>query len=62
MNKTLQGEPIEEGASYVNKYFLLPTDMKAGDMITLSLDEGELLEGFYHMSAKVSSASGPQPA
>jgi hypothetical protein len=54
MNKTLKSEPIEEGASYVNKYFLLPTDLKAGDTITLSLDEGELPEGFYHMSAKVS--------
>lgn len=53
MNKTIEGVPVEEGASFVNKYFLLPTDTKASDTITLSLDEGELEEGYYHMSAKV---------
>lgn len=53
MNKTIEGVPVEEGASYVNKYFLLPTDIKSTDTITLSLDEGELEEGYYHMSAKV---------
>lgn len=57
MNKTIQGVPVEEGETFVNKYFLLPTDMKAGDTITLSLDEGELPEGFYQMSAKVRAAS-----
>lgn len=53
MNKTIEGVPVEEGASYVNKYFLLPSNLKATDKITLSLDEGELEEGYYHMSAKV---------
>lgn len=53
MNKTIEGVPVEEGASYVNKYFLLPTDTKSTDTITLSLDDGELEEGYYHMSAKV---------
>jgi hypothetical protein len=53
MNKTIQGVLVEEGAAFVNKYFLLPTDTKASDTITLSLDEGELEEGYYHMSAKV---------
>lgn len=53
MNKTIEGVPVEEGASYVNKYFLLPTDTKSTDTITLSLNDGELEEGYYHMSAKV---------
>lgn len=53
MNKTIEGQPIEEGASYINKYFLLPTNLKATDKLTFSLDEGELEEGYYHMSAKV---------
>lgn len=53
MNKTIEGVPMDEGAPYVNKYFLLPTDTKSTDTVTLSLDEGELEEGYYHMSAKV---------
>jgi hypothetical protein len=57
MNKTIEGVPVEEGASYVNKYFLLPTNIKPTDTVTLSLDEGELEEGYYHMSAKVKRQS-----
>lgn len=60
MNKTIEGVPVEEGASYVNKYFLLPTDLKPTDTVTLSLDEGELEEGYYHMSAKVSMQTGQE--
>lgn len=56
MNKTIEGVLVEEGASYVNKYFLLPTNIKPTDTVTLSLDEGELEEGYYHMSAKVMAA------
>lgn len=58
MNKTIEGVPVEEGASFVNKYFLLPTDLQATDKITFSLDDGELEEGFYHLSAKVSATIG----
>jgi len=53
MNKTIQGVPVEEGAAFINKYFLLPTDMRPTDKVTFSLDEGELQEGYYYMSAKV---------
>lgn len=53
MNKTIEGVMVEEGASYINKYFLLPADLKPTDKLTLSLDEADLEEGYYHMSAKV---------
>lgn len=53
LNKTIEGVPVEEGASFVNKYFLLTTNLKPTDTLTLSLDDGELEEGYYHLSAKV---------
>jgi hypothetical protein len=37
----------------LRRYFLLPASLKATDTVTLTLDDGELDEGFYHLSAKV---------
>jgi hypothetical protein len=61
MNRTIEGVPVEEGASFVNKYFILPPNLKATDSLTLSLGDADALaEGYYHLSAKVRAHAGCQ--
>uniref|UniRef100_A0A383VQ16 Uncharacterized protein n=1 Tax=Tetradesmus obliquus TaxID=3088 RepID=A0A383VQ16_TETOB len=65
LRKTVNGTVLKstpqfngEGATYViNKYFLVPPETTAADVITIPLDTGDLAEGCYRLSAKVSVVS-----
>lgn len=64
-NRTLDGEVIKEieydsmnnPINFINKYLVLPADLNSTDTLSIQLDEDQLDEGYYKLSAKVALVS-----
>eukprot|EP00878_Enallax_costatus_P028568 GHUV01030865.1.p1 GENE.GHUV01030865.1~~GHUV01030865.1.p1 ORF type:complete len:509 (+),score=149.61 GHUV01030865.1:466-1992(+) len=64
-NRTLAGEVIKDieydsmnnPINFINKYLVLPTNLTSTDTLSIQLDEDQLDEGYYKLSAKVALVS-----
>lgn len=64
-NRTLNGEVLKEleydtmnnPINFINKYIVLPTNFTAKDTLSFMLDQDQLDEGYYKLSAKIALVS-----
>lgn len=53
----IEYDSMNNPINFINKYLVLPADLNSTDTLSIQLDEDQLDEGYYKLSAKVALVS-----